>query len=185
MENNRKKEFEQEISIKIAQYNGFISQLKKAVKISAVFGGKVFNKNLIELLANEIPKLNVSYHKNYYGGSNFEFSMTSYLHPSNEYSASGVTIFWTHNAKEGDRAIIDGRKFNHEKFSALAKEKIDEFGESIDKLKSELADGYEQIEKYNSLIKQAKEIAQNFSYDLKNIGESKFLFESTSYLMRR
>lgn len=175
------KEIEKTLAAQIALYLGYVGQLEKIVEVSKVYDNKVMNKKFVDLVTGSVSGVYVNYHKNYYGGSNYEIDINSALRGN--YNSN--TIFSLYNCKEGDDAFVINNRFNFAKFAALVQERIDDYKNKIAKMQGEVKNGAELLEKYNSLIKQAISIAKSFSYEFQYIAENKGGIVSHYGLMTR
>ena len=148
-----------ELEAKIALYLGYVGQLEKVVEVSKSYNNKVMNKKFVDLVGNAVDDVYISYHKSYYGDSRYEFSVTS----------NSGQIFTVYDSKNGVKAFVINNRFNHAKFSELVQEQIDYYKNKVAQMRSELKNGFELVEKYNSLIQQAVTIARGLSTEFKEI----------------
>ena len=175
------KEVKKELEAKIALYLGYAGQLEKVITVSKSYNGKVMNKKFADLVQNAVDGVRISYHKNYYGGNNYEFSIIS--NSSDGYNRGEIVNVY--NSKSGGQAFVINNRFNHAKFSEIVQGKIDYYKDKVAQMESELKNGFELVEKYNLLIKQAANIAENFSYEFQEIVNRKGGFVSHCGLITR
>ena len=174
------KGIKKELEAKIALYLGYVGQLEKVVEVSKSYNNKVMNKKFIDLVKNAVDDVYISYYKSHYGNNRYEF----YISTNSVYYNRGQ-IFSVYDCKNGVKAFVINNRFNHAKFSELVQEQIDYYKNKVAQMRSELKNGFELVEKYNSLIQQAVTIARGLSTEFKEIVNRKGGFVSHYGLITR
>ena len=162
-------EVKKELETKIALYLGYAEQLEKVVKVSKSYDNKVMNKKFVDLVENAVDGVYISYQKSCYGSGDYKFSIISNMRSR----YNGGQIFTVYDSKNGVQAFVINNRFNYTKFSEIVQEQIDHYKNKVAQMQSELKNGLELVEKYNSLIKQAIAVASGFSAEFEEIVQFK------------
>ena len=166
--------FDNEYENTIKGYETLLAQYPIVLQAAQGHDGKAVNKRFCEHMEENLLKQNIKAHVSY--------AMNPY-----QYGHHTLKI-WFEEVGHHDMLVdipscetykvIEFNRFNYEKFEERVLGKKNYYERELERLREDMKTGDERLKKYNALIQQVNELADQFSHKFKNT--HKYDFEKTT-----